>query len=135
MSRRRLVAAAVRTLSQLAVHYRGSVLSRDGTPRSVRPLRPGDRLPDATVSCDGRAVQLHDLTASPGVHMLLTRDAEQLDGQDLGPQVSVHRIASWEGYDLVAIRPDGHVGFRSGATDREQLRAWLELVGVTTGQT
>jgi 2-polyprenyl-6-methoxyphenol hydroxylase-like FAD-dependent oxidoreductase len=135
MSRRRLVAAAVRILSQLAVHYRGSVLSRDGTPRSVRPLRPGDRLPDATVSCDGRAVQLHDLTASPGVHMLLARDAGQADGQDLGPQVSVHRIASWAGHDLVAIRPDGHVGFRCGAADREQLRAWLELVGVTTGPT
>jgi len=42
--------------------------------------------------------------------------------QDVGPVEVVT-------YGLVAVRPDGHVGFRCGESDSGQLRAWLELVG------
>lgn len=129
MTQRRLIAEAVRTLSQLRVHYRRSILSRDGTPASSRGLRAGDRLPDATVTCDGNTARLHELTARPGVHVLLSGDAHELDASALGPQVSVHRLTSQPGRDLIAVRPDGHIGFRCGLADPAQLGAWLDLIG------
>jgi hypothetical protein len=55
-----------------------------GDPRSTRRPRAGDWLPDETVVCDGRTVRLHALTAQPGIHVLLSRDAEELDGDELG---------------------------------------------------
>ena len=73
-------------------------------------------------------LRLHELTAGPGVHVLLQRDALDLGRLRLGPLVPVHRISSWPGRGLVAVRPDGHVGFRCGESDPAQLRAWLRLV-------
>ncbi|HEU4948254.1 MAG TPA: FAD-dependent monooxygenase [Kribbella sp.] len=129
LARRRLVAEGVRRLSRLSEHYRHSALSRDGTPAGGQRLHPGERLPDATVTCDGTTVRLHELTAKPGVHVLLARDAAQLDASTLGPQVSVHRLTDRPGQGVVAVRPDGHVGFRCGRSDPAQLGAWLDLVG------
>jgi 2-polyprenyl-6-methoxyphenol hydroxylase-like FAD-dependent oxidoreductase len=126
VDRRRLLAQAVRTLSQFRVNYRDSVLSRDTTPWPGRGLRAGDRLPDATVVCDGRTVRLHELTATPGVHLLLSRDA---DPYDASPLVRVHRLTNRPGAGVVAVRPDGHIGFRSDRSDRDRLTAWLDLVG------
>jgi hypothetical protein len=40
----------------------------------------------------------------------------------------VHRIDSWLGTGLLAVRPDGHVGFRTGVASDRQLAAWLDLV-------
>ena len=127
LGRRRLVAEAVRTLSQLRVSYRGSVLSRDTTLLPGRGLHAGDRLPDATVVCDGRTVRLHELTATPGVHLLLSRDAELYDGA--GPRVHVHRLTNRPGTGVIAVRPDGHVGYRSDRSDPPQLNQWLNLIG------
>jgi 2-polyprenyl-6-methoxyphenol hydroxylase-like FAD-dependent oxidoreductase len=45
MSRRHLVAAGIRLLSQLAVSYRGSPLSVEGTPQPRGRLRPGTGCP------------------------------------------------------------------------------------------
>jgi hypothetical protein len=128
MRQKWLVAEAVRTLSQLRVGYRRSHLSVEGTPRRRSGPRPGDRLPDETVTCDGRTGRLHEMVATPGVHVLLDRDAADVAGTPLGPLVHVHRVTSRPGSGLVAVRPDGHVGFRCGRADAGQLRAWLSLV-------
>jgi 2-polyprenyl-6-methoxyphenol hydroxylase-like FAD-dependent oxidoreductase len=123
----RLMGLVIRLLSQGWVHYRRSPVSVRGTPTARGP-RPGDRLPDQDVTRDGRRTRLHELTARPGVHVLLHRDAAPLDPELLGPRVTVHRIGSWPGEGLLAVRPDGHVGFDCARADRAQLRAWLDLV-------
>ncbi|MFI7063611.1 FAD-dependent monooxygenase [Kribbella sp. NPDC050124] len=127
LMRRQLLAEGIRTLSQLRVNYHGSPLSQVGTAPADRQLQPGDRLPDATVTCDGRTVRLHELTASPGIHLLLSRDADQPD--PVGPRVHVHRLTSRPGHDVVAVRPDGYVGLHTGPADPAVLRSWLDLVG------
>jgi hypothetical protein len=128
-----VMAAVVSLLSQRWVRYRHSVLSVEGTPVHRGWPRPGDRLPDADVVSDGRAVRLHALTARPGVHILLQRDAADLDPRALGPHVHLHRLTSSPGHGVAALRPDGYVGFRCGRADPGQLAGWLDLVGVRHG--
>lgn len=123
----RAMAAVITLLSQPWVRYPGSALSAtDGL--LARGPRPGDRLPDRAVTCAGRQVRLHDLTASPGVHLLLAREADCAELDRLGPRVTIHRIDSWPGTGITAVRPDGHVGYRS-ARGARALTDWLELVG------
>jgi 2-polyprenyl-6-methoxyphenol hydroxylase-like FAD-dependent oxidoreductase len=123
-----LAAAGIRLVSQLGVSYRGSPLSVEGTPRRRGGPRAGDRLPDQLVRTDGRSVRLHDLLARPGVHVLLDRDADPPSGLALGRFVHVHRLSSVPGRGLVAVRPDGYVGFRTGTAEVRQLTAWLARV-------
>ncbi len=125
MRRRRLVAEGIRLLSQLRVSYRDSPLSVEGTPRRHGGPRAGERLPDQLVTSAGRSIWLHDLLARPGVHILLDRDAEWLDMLPPGRFVDVHRLASVPGRGLIAVRPDGYIGFRCQATEVRQLAAWL----------
>ena len=47
-----------------------------------------------------------------------------------GP-VRVHRLTSEPGRGLVTVRPDGYVGFRSGAARVRELAAWLTRIGAT----
>ncbi|HEX5770042.1 MAG TPA: hypothetical protein VFY11_03695, partial [Nocardioidaceae bacterium] len=115
-------------LSQGWVRYRHSALSVDGTPVLSGWPRPGDRLPDMPTEYDGHAGRLHDLTARPGVHVLLERDADHLDIRLLGDRVTLHRLEDRPGRGIVAVRPDGHVGFRCGEADPAQLGAWLDLI-------
>jgi 2-polyprenyl-6-methoxyphenol hydroxylase-like FAD-dependent oxidoreductase len=110
---RRPVAEVVRWISQLRIAYPDSPLSVDGTPRLLGGPRPGHRLPDATVTVNGRRVRLHALLAQPGVHVLLQRDAR----------------------GLLAVRPDGYVGFRCGDADVGQLVAWLARIGACSVRT
>jgi hypothetical protein len=63
------------------------------------------------------------------VHVLLERDAAHLDARLLGDHVEVHRLGDRPGAGMVAVRPDGHVGFRCGEADPAQLGAWLDLIG------
>lgn len=128
LRRRHLVAEGYRLLAQLRVAYPDSPLSVSGDPpRPGRP-RPGDRLPDRTVTCGGRTVRLHDLLAHPGVHVLVDRNtAEPPDGHL--PGLDVLRLQSSTGHGVVAVRPDGHVGFTSARSDWPGLRRWLRLVG------
>jgi 2-polyprenyl-6-methoxyphenol hydroxylase-like FAD-dependent oxidoreductase len=130
-SQPRLVAAGIRLVSQLDVSYRGSPLSAEGTPRRRGGPRAGDRLPDQPVRADGRDIRLHDLLARPGVHVLLDRDAAWPGDLTLGRFVHVHRLTSVPGRGLVAVRPDGHVGFRGGTAEVRQLTAWLTRIGAT----
>ena len=126
--RRRLVAEGIRLLSQLRVSYRDSPLSVEGTPRRRGGPRAGDRLPDQLVTSAGRSIRLHDLLARPGVHILLDRDADRLDTLPPGRLVTVHRLASVPGRGLIAVRPDGYVGFRCRTTEIGQLAAWLARI-------
>jgi hypothetical protein len=129
IGRRRLVAEGIRLLSQLRVSYRDSPLSVEGTPPRRAGPRAGDRLPDQLVISAGRSIRLHDLLAGPGVHILLDRDADRLDTVPLGQSVHVHRLASVPGRGLIAVRPDGYVGFRCQAIEAGQLAAWLTRLG------
>jgi 2-polyprenyl-6-methoxyphenol hydroxylase-like FAD-dependent oxidoreductase len=128
MRQQLLMAPLVRLLSQGWVRYRHSPLSTQGRRGGPGP-RPGDRLPDEDVTYDGRRTRLHEVTARPGVHVLLQSEAEPVDETLVQPHVSVHRIVSWPGRGLLAVRPDGHVGLRCGAADPMALRGWLETVG------
>lgn len=125
IGRRRLVAEAVRLVSQLGVSYRHSPLSVEGTPRRRGGPHAGDRLPDELVSSAGRTIRLHDLLARPGVHILLDRDADRLGALAPSRFVSVHRLTSSPGRGLVAVRPDGYVGFRGQTVETGQLATWL----------
>ena len=127
--RRRLVAEGIRLLSQLRAGYRGSPLSVEGTPRRHGGPSAGDRLPDRLVTVEGRSIRLHDLLAGPGVHILLDRDADRPGTLPSGRLVNVHRLDSVPGRGLIAVRPDGYVGFRCQATEAGQLTAWLTRVG------
>ncbi|HTT52671.1 MAG TPA: FAD-dependent monooxygenase [Streptosporangiaceae bacterium] len=130
---RRPAAAGFRLISQLGVSYRGSPLSVEGTPRRHGGPRSGDRLPDQAVTCAGRRTRLHDLTARPGIHVLLDRDASWPAGLRPGPLVTVHRLSSVPGRGLLAVRPDGHVGFRSQVVVAGELAGWFAAVlpGIT----
>ena len=129
LRRRRLVAEVVRQLGQLQADYRRSPLSEDGDP--PRPGRPraGDRLPDATVGCDGREARLHEVLARPGVHVVLDQAARPLPPRIRGPYLNVHRLTSSPGSGLVVVRPDGYIGFSLGRADGDALRPWLERAG------
>ncbi|TQJ33731.1 FAD-dependent monooxygenase [Arthrobacter sp. SLBN-122] len=138
LRRQWLTSQGIRLLAQPFVRYRTSAISRDGTPRADGWPSPGDRLPDAAVTVHGRAVRLHELTAVPGIHLLLERDAGPgaLDDDATlrvvagrGSLLHLHRLDSHPGRGVVAVRPDGYVGFRCGEPDPAQLRGWLRLVG------
>ncbi|HEX7025305.1 MAG TPA: FAD-dependent monooxygenase, partial [Gemmatimonadales bacterium] len=129
LGRRRLVAEVIRLISQLRTAYPDSPLSVEGAPGLSGGPRAGRRLPDAIVTASGRQIRLHALLARPGVHVLLHRDASPLDDLDAGPYVTVHRLTSTIGTGLVAVRPDGYVGFRCQIADSAQLHGWLARVG------
>ncbi|WP_432476464.1 FAD-dependent monooxygenase [Nocardioides sp. GXQ0305] len=127
LRRPQAMAFVVTLLSQPWVRYPGSALSvTDG--RLGRGPRPGDRLPDRVVTCAGRQVRLHDLTASAGIHLLLARETGRLHADLRGQRVNVHRIDSWPGRGVTGVRPDGHVGYRS-AHGAHALADWLDTVG------
>jgi 2-polyprenyl-6-methoxyphenol hydroxylase-like FAD-dependent oxidoreductase len=129
LTRRPLVAMGARLLAQMWVAYCDSPLSLEGTPRLSGWASAGHRLPDAAVTANGRSVRLHGLLAAPGVHVLLHRDADHLEGLSI-PHVTVHRLTNVPGTGVVAVRPDGHVGFRCAVADPGQLRRWLGRLGL-----
>lgn len=129
LRQRWLLSHVVRLLSQQWVRHRHSPLSVDTARSSGSRPRAGDRLPDAQVVCDGRTRRLHDLTATPGVHVLLEREAGSVEPGSLGRHVTLHRLQERPGAGLVAVRPDGYVGLRSDDADPARLGAWLDLVG------
>jgi 2-polyprenyl-6-methoxyphenol hydroxylase-like FAD-dependent oxidoreductase len=128
LEQRRLMAAVVRLLSQGWVRYRDSTLSVEADVVAGGP-RAGDRLPDRCVSSAGRTRRLHELTARPGVHVLLERDATAQDTSSWGRSVvSTHHLDDVPGRGVVAVRPDGFVGYRSPADDPAGLLGWLDLI-------
>lgn len=130
MRRRRLVGEVIGVVSQLRASYRRSPLSVSCGHDRGRGPRAGDRLPDAAVAADGRSVRLHELTARPGIHVLLERDARLARPLPAGLPVHVHRLASVPGQGLTSVRPDGYIGLRCQVADADRLDAWLRLAGV-----
>ncbi|MEU0579121.1 hypothetical protein ABZ465_17850 [Streptomyces griseoincarnatus] len=63
------------------------------------------------------------------MHLLLQSDAVPQPDMLNGPRLTVLRLSNSPGRGLVAVRPDGHIGIRSGACDPEELTSWLALVG------
>jgi 2-polyprenyl-6-methoxyphenol hydroxylase-like FAD-dependent oxidoreductase len=130
LSRRGLLAQGIRLTSQLGVSYRRSPLSVEGIPTPRSGPRAGDRLPDRTVTVGGRIGRLHNLLACPGVHIVLGQDAQAPDtARSLRP-VHVHRLTSTPGHGLIAVRPDGYIGYRCRTADARQFAEWLKLIGV-----
>ncbi|PZF86090.1 FAD-dependent monooxygenase [Jiangella anatolica] len=148
---RRIRGYGFRTLAQLAIHYRHSPLSAHGTRRLGRGLRPGDRLPDAPLSRDGRPTTLHAELATPGFHLLLCGPSDQWPasaGADLAARypglLTIHRLGRNDGPDILfdptgrasrllgtgntaahlLVRPDGHLA-RRGEADLSGVRAYL----------
>ena len=128
LTRGRPAASGIRLLSQLNAGYRGSPLSVEATPRRPGGLRAGDRLPDRLVDAGGRSIQLHELLARPGVHILLDRDADRLEDLAPGRFVTVHRLTSVPGRGVTVVRPDGYIGFLGRTAEASQLAAWLARV-------
>jgi len=131
VTRPRWVAGEViRLLGQLQVAYRDSPLSVQHT--RTGPVRAGDRLRDATVTLSDVPTRLHELTATPGVHVLVPEDAPASEHPDR-PGIHVHRIGGWAGPALTAVRPDGYVGLCADTVDPTELEAWLSLIAAPAG--
>ncbi|MDZ5443526.1 FAD-dependent monooxygenase [Micromonospora sp. 4G57] len=143
-----------RTVAELDIRYRRSPLSVEGPRPPRRGPRAGDRLPDAPVVGDRQPTSLHRATAAPGWHLLLcgpgrtwpAGPVEQLS-RGRGGLLTVQRLGAHDepgalhdaeghalrrlGLDAAAaalylVRPDGHVGFRSGADGWPALVDYLD---------
>ncbi|MCU1447431.1 FAD-dependent monooxygenase [Cryobacterium sp.] len=138
---RRLTTAGVRTLAQFWLRYPTSVLSVDVRASLVpvrgalarRGLRPGSRVADTLVRCDGRRVRAHELMATPGVHVFLQAGAREMPERLRGPFVHVHRLDDRPGTGMLVVRPDGYAAVRAPVLDERALEAWLRLVGLADG--
>jgi 2-polyprenyl-6-methoxyphenol hydroxylase-like FAD-dependent oxidoreductase len=147
----RLRAATFRFVSELAIHYRRSPAVVEGEPRLRAGPRAGDRLPDARLTRDERAVTLQRLAVRPHLTLLLcgdrdTWDATQLttlrdQGDGLIDIVHLSRrptpgaLVDQDG-ELFAmlgarrgaqylVRPDGYIAFRCAGHDLEAARRYL----------
>jgi hypothetical protein len=128
LARRRLVARGVRVLSQLVTSYRRSPLSIEDTPLGRQGSRPGERMPDQTVSVQGRRLQMHELLATSGFDLLLEQGSPSPQVGVDHSVVRVHRIEDWKGAGVVIVRPDGYVGYRSAIADGDRIREWLAMI-------
>jgi 2-polyprenyl-6-methoxyphenol hydroxylase-like FAD-dependent oxidoreductase len=144
---------AFRTASQLAIRYRHSPLSVDGPHPPRRGPRPGDRLPDADINHERHLTALHTALAGPGWQLLLcgppdiwtTEQLTQLRERHRG-YLRLHHLHAQDTPGALhdphrqaqrhlgltpgsaaqyLIRPDGHIGYRSGGTDLAGLARYL----------
>ncbi len=146
-------AYAFRTVSQLGIRYRDSALSVDGPDPPPGGPKPGDRLPDASIAGQGQPSTLHRALAATGWHLLLcgppdvwpapaiTQLAERYAGL-----VTVHHLTARNAPGALhdpnrqalrrlgitasrgaqyLVRPDGHVGYRTGGSDIAGLAGYL----------
>jgi 2-polyprenyl-6-methoxyphenol hydroxylase-like FAD-dependent oxidoreductase len=150
-------AAAFRTVSQLDIRYRRSPAVQRTGRRARRGPQPGDRLPDARVSFDGRSGWLQEPLRGPGFQLLLCGPVDAWNGTAVtalqerhGGLLRVHRLdrraASGALHDdtgralarlhvrrntALLIRPDGHIGCRTDDTDlvavQHYLASWLRI--------
>jgi 2-polyprenyl-6-methoxyphenol hydroxylase-like FAD-dependent oxidoreductase len=140
-----------RTVSQLGIHYRNSPAAQEGEPKLNGGPRAGDRLPDTRIARDGQAYWLQEALAAPSFQLLLCGTADSWDCDRLAALreryarlVEVHRLVREAtpgdlhdtdgraftrlGVERTAqylVRPDGHVGYRSGGTDLDGLERYL----------
>jgi 2-polyprenyl-6-methoxyphenol hydroxylase-like FAD-dependent oxidoreductase len=135
-------AYAFRTVSELGIRYRSSPLSTDGPEPPPRGPKAGDRLPDTRLVHNGQPTSLHRLTSAACWHLLICGtppDRERIEqlGRPRDGLLAIHQVSA-DGpaarrlgvrpgqSALHLIRPDGHVGFRSGPTGWPSLVAYLD---------
>jgi 2-polyprenyl-6-methoxyphenol hydroxylase-like FAD-dependent oxidoreductase len=140
-----------RTLAQLRITYRRSPAVQEGEPALSRGPKAGDRLPDARIALDGQAGGLQEALAAPNFHLLLCGPADGWSAEHLaalqerlGDLVAVHRLTREGGPGLLhdfegqafsrlgvddaaqyLVRPDGYIGYRSGATELSGVDSYL----------
>jgi len=114
---------ATYTASQLWVSYRKGPLGAAGRSRP----RPGDRIAD--ISCgraDGARLRLHRELG--GQWALLIPENKSLD-IDLGAvrqRLGGHlRALTYDGHQMMLVRPDAHLAWKGGADDVSGLMGWL----------
>jgi 2-polyprenyl-6-methoxyphenol hydroxylase-like FAD-dependent oxidoreductase len=139
------------TVSQLNIGYRHSPAVQEGQPTLRRGPKAGDRLPDARVAQDGRRCWLGEALAEPGFQLLLCGPVGDWDGRQVATvsgrhagTLAVHHLTrdatrgalhdvdgqafarlGVKGTAQYLIRPDGHIGYRSGGTDLNGLQRYL----------
>jgi 2-polyprenyl-6-methoxyphenol hydroxylase-like FAD-dependent oxidoreductase len=111
-----LDAAAARDLSQLALNYPWSRLSRQKVDRPGVP-RAGDRAPDGRVAGGQR---LFDVLRGPHFTLLGPAVVQGL-ASDL---VKAHVVEAAD--TLTLVRPDGYVGLVAGPSDVDAVRDYLD---------
>ena len=132
LHRPRLLAEVVRVLARFGEHYRRSPVSVDDAPPGAGGPRAGDRLPDASViTSEGRRERLHALLARPGVHLLVCASTPDATLPAPGPLLHLHHLEAASYPAVLAVRPDGYVGYRGPAGT--PLRRWLADVGTPAG--
>jgi hypothetical protein len=139
----------VRYLAELSIHYPESPLNGETIGPWDGGIRPGDRVPDATlkVPATGREERLHALlrvnaledvrkqaAAAFGdlvrAHLIVpgtTPPAGNLDASlRLDPDGNVRKMMGAKETALALIRPDGYLGYRGQSADWQGLRNHLE---------
>jgi 2-polyprenyl-6-methoxyphenol hydroxylase-like FAD-dependent oxidoreductase len=159
---KRARALAFRTLSQLAIRYRRSPAVAEGQPALRRGPNAGDRLPDARIAGDGQDSWLQQALAAPTFHLLLGGSPVDWNGEEVAALqnryaglVAIHHLSREAapgvlhdadgqafarlGIETTAqylIRPDGHIGYRSGGPNlnglERYLARWLPGAGVAS---
>ncbi|WP_207213469.1 FAD-dependent monooxygenase [Rhodococcus sp. Q1] len=122
-----LTATAGATLSQDWVSYRAGPITEGHRCRGAGRLQAGDPLPDIEVVTRGRARRVHDLTCSPGMHVL-HGPATLLHPVSGTVPVTCHPIDTWPPRRILAVRPDGYIGYRDDSGDPSSLDRWLRTV-------
>jgi 2-polyprenyl-6-methoxyphenol hydroxylase-like FAD-dependent oxidoreductase len=143
----RALAYGFRTISQLGIGYRHSPAVQEGRPAPRRGPRAGDRLPDARIARDGQECWLGEVLAAPRFHLLLCGPVGDWDASELTAlrrrypdTLTMHHLtreaAPGALHDVAGrafarlgvvttaqylIRPDGHIGYRSGGSDLDGL--------------
>ncbi|HEX7081507.1 MAG TPA: FAD-dependent monooxygenase [Gammaproteobacteria bacterium] len=153
MQSERWRAKAFRFVAELDIHYRGSPAVAEGEPPAHSALRPGERLPDARVTCDGREIWLQQEVVGAHLAVLLCGDRGSWDAAQVealrdaaGHVVVRHLVHVPSPGDLVAptgrllarfgvvdetdsaqyvVRPDGYIAYRSAGSDLRLLRERL----------
>ncbi|MFI1393408.1 FAD-dependent monooxygenase [Streptomyces sp. NPDC020681] len=124
-----LRARAFRTVSELAIHYRRSPLTTEGTRHRRAGPRAGDRLPDTPPGLQARA-------SGPGYHLLLcgprdvwNPDALAVVSHGRTDLITVHHLGTqgpWPGTAHGLVRPDGYLAYRADGTELSGLRQYLD---------
>jgi len=149
---RRLRAFAFRFVSELGIHYRRSPAVVEGEPRLRGGPRAGDRLPDGSLTIDGRPGWLQEaIAAAPRLALLLCGEPAAWDAGHLDELrarfdglLAIHRLTSRahpgalvdERGEVLArlgvrdaaqylVRPDGHVAFRCAGRELSALESYL----------
>ncbi|MFM9904566.1 MAG: FAD-dependent monooxygenase [Pyrinomonadaceae bacterium] len=123
-------------ISQIAINYRGSSLSKnDGSFR----VKAGDRMP--WVQVDGHSIYdglktpqfhllyFHDGKGGPGVMDNLIPDnwKERIDAQTFSLYPEIAEKFGSDGSFVVILRPDNYIGMISDDTSAENIQSYLNL--------